>query len=113
MERLYYWILDECILQFFFDVDIFKLVYDDFFDLELLLWMIFVEEFIEWYRFILESEVVFVNFYYWIDLIFGYKFVGKVVVRVKNVYFYFIDKYQFFSNYGVVQLFIEFYFGRV
>lgn len=75
------------------DISIFVLIYLDLFDLELFLWICFVEKFIQWYRFVLESEIVFFGFYYWIDLMFGYKFVGKVVVKVKNVYFYFIDKY--------------------
>lgn len=51
-------------------------------------WVKLLEDFIYKYRKVFEFEYVLENIYNWIDLIFGYKQKGFVVVEVFNVFYY-------------------------
>lgn len=74
MNRLYLWTPEECIPEFYFDLDIFKSMHDDMPDLKLPDWANeSSEEFVRAHRNLLESEEVSKNLHNWIDLVFGYK----------------------------------------
>ena len=106
MNRLYLWTPEECIPEFYYDLEIFKSIHDDMPDLKLPDWANdSPEEFVRTHRTLLESEEVSKNLHNWIDLVFGFKLSGDAAVEAKNVCLQIIDNHQSVKTSGIVQLF--------
>ena len=74
MTRLYFWTPEECIPEFYCDINIFESIHEDLPDLRVPDWCNgSTEEFIRMHRMLLESAAVSKKLNNWIDLVFGFK----------------------------------------
>lgn len=87
IARMYDWSPDECIPEFFFDLNVFESLHKDLGlpDLELPVFAPTASEFIAYHRSVLESDEVSSKLHLWIDITFGHRLVGDEAVRNLNV----------------------------
>ena len=81
MPRMYQWTPDECIPEYFSDPSVFVSQHANMEDITLPAWCSAPAEFIRWHRAMLESDYVSNHLHLWINLNFGWRWIGRMRCR--------------------------------